>query len=93
LVINIFCLALEKDSFIAATAIRIAIFSGSNSIGRKSISKSYPAIRPKPTTVTTTNQTFSPFFEVVFVVTHWGVSFAHSSLRDASPQLLQSSLV
>jgi len=34
LAIHIFCLALEKDSFIAATTIRIGIVSGRNSIGR-----------------------------------------------------------
>jgi hypothetical protein len=87
LAIHIFCLALEKDSFIAATTIRLGIVSGRNSIGRKSNSKSYPAIKLKPTTVTTTNQTFSPFFEVVFVVTHWGVSFAHSSFGKADTKL------
>ena len=38
-------------------------------------------------TTTTTNRPFSPFFEVVFVVTHWGVSFAHSSLPNANPKL------
>ena len=36
---------------------------------------------------------FSPFFEVVFVVTHRGVSFAHSSLPYADPRLSLSSLV
>jgi len=54
------------------------------------ISKSFAQfiMKKEPTTATTTtNRPFSLFFEVVFVVTHRGVSFAHSSLRNADTKL------
>ena len=57
-------------------------------VSRYSDSSSHSLIKPKPTTATTTtNRPFSPFFEVVFVVPHRGVSFAYSSLRNANPKL------